>query len=165
MKNIFLFLVVCLVTTTQLSAQGKYAGPVLKKLIGTRVTDEKNVKGLNGWKLMEGTLLGFNTEKEAIIDVYKKGTTYAVVFRFPQKDSTYRIRDILEIKNVPATQQIVVSVCRLNDKEDEEIIALVKGDVNTGWYKIYKTWRASKSKELFQSIPVRSIKCEMQGQD
>ena len=78
MKVASLFL--CMFLTSQVFAQGKFAGS-LKTMISKTYKDSRKMPGMKDWQFREGTVITPMNDPEMItVDVYQQGTTYAVIF-------------------------------------------------------------------------------------
>ena len=144
---------------------GKYAG-TKKSLIGKTFTDSRNMPGLKGWTLREGSLLNHIEDPEYIFaDVYKKGTSYIVVFSI--KDDTtsdkFEIQDVIEITGVAKGWDIRVGTCTWFGQPDSYIAVWGKETQDEYMKLIKKAWRFDPDKRRVNAIPVKTIKCENIG--
>ena len=92
------FFLISLITVTAV-AQGKYAG-TKKSIIGKVFEDSRNLVALKGWKYMEGGLANSLDDPERITsDVFKKGTTYVVIFSIMEDTASgkFKVMDVVEI--------------------------------------------------------------------
>jgi hypothetical protein len=151
----------CLIAATVVVAQpGKYAG-AMKKLIGKTYTDEKHITGLAGWKFQEGSMITPVDDPEVMTaDVFKKGTTYVVLFSIKEDtaDAKFTIADAIEIKNVLSSQRIRTGMCNEGANEAADIVALIKKE-NTEFSKAIKAWRLNRDKRRAEAISPMLIKC------
>jgi len=147
------------------NAQGKYAGSY-KQLIGKIFADEKKIPGLKGFSYHEGTMLSSTDEAAPFFsELYRKGSTY--IFLLTRKTfssaETYKILDVLEIRNVQAPWEVKSSTCRQNEKEDDMVVALVKA-VNTAYLKnIKQAWRIDLAKGVINATSTKGIDCINEG--
>ena len=150
-------------------AQGKYAGPLLKKMIGKTYTDSKKVPGLASYQFREGSLVSdLKDPEKMIVEVLQKGTT-AVVFFSLMTDTVkkiYSILDILEIKNVTKGWQVRTTFCRQDAIGNVEIVALVKQSPDKDYLtEVKQAWRFDRDKIRFLAIPVKGVDCFNEGGD
>ena len=140
---------------------GKYAG-TMKSFIGKTFTDAGKINSLKGWKFMEGSLLTNIDDPEVIIaDVYRKGTTVIAIFSMKEDsaDVKYTIADVLEVKNVPASQHIKTGLCREGENESTEIVALTKAETNKETSKAIKAWRFNRDKHELERMSIQRVSC------
>lgn len=156
-----IFFIVFLLSCTIISAQpGKYSGS-MKRFINKTYTDERNIPGLTGWKFQEGSLITRVDDPETMTaDVYKKGTTYIVVFGYKEDtaDTKFVIVDVLEVKNVLSTQTIRTGTCSDGPNETIDVAALIKKE-NKEYSKAIKAWRLNRDKKRIELIPAKAVKC------
>ena len=145
-------------------AQGKFAG-LLKKMIGVKYTDDKHIKGLEGFSFREGSIVSPLEDDELFdVSVYQKGNVYAVFFSLSDSTKkTYQILDILEFKNVTAGQVIKTITCREYKAENVEIVALVKYTKSAYLKNVIKAWRFSRDKIRFEKMDSRNVDCMNEG--
>ena len=158
------FFLISLITVTAV-AQGKYAG-TKKSIIGKVFEDSRNLVALKGWKYMEGGLANSLDDPERITsDVFKKGTTYVVIFSIMEDTASgkFKVMDVVEITGVAKGWTVRSSFCRQNEQENNYIIAW--GKENTGEFMklIKKAWKFDPDKRRINVIPVKGIDCENIG--
>ena len=164
--KIFFLLIAFTFTAGSLHAQtGKYAG-TKKSLIGKVFTDSRNLTALKGWTFMEGGLANSLNDPERITsDVFKKGTTFVVLFSIMEDTASdkHTVIDVVEITGVLKGWSVRSSFCRQNEQENNYIIAW--GKENTGQYMklIKKAWKFDPDKRRIILIPVKGIDCENIG--
>ncbi len=165
MKRVFILSVLCVLLSEIVVAQGKYAG-TKKSLIGKVYTDSRNLFALKGWTYMEGGLANSLNDPERIMsDVFKKGTTYIVLFSIMEDTASdkFKVIDVVEIIGVTKGWTVRSSFCRENKQENNYII--VWGKENTGQYMklIKKAWKFDPDRRRINVIPVKGIDCENVG--
>ncbi|MEP6676921.1 MAG: hypothetical protein ABJA78_17295 [Ferruginibacter sp.] len=145
-------------------AQGKFAGSLIK-MIGVKYTNDRHIKGLEGFTYREGSIASpLEDEQLFSVSVYKKGTTSVVLFSLSETDKkTFQVLDLLEIKNVTAGQDIKTMVCRENKIDNIEIVTLVKYSRSEYLKNVLKAWRFNRDKIRFETIPVKGIDCLNEG--
>lgn len=149
-------------------SQGKYAGVVLKKMIGKTFTDEKHIKGLSGYKYREGSLItDVNDPEPQTLTVLLKGNSGVVVYSV--MDDTikriYHIVDIIEIKNIPTGWEIKTVGCQEGATEGDIIVALVNPGKGEYVKTVKQTWRCDRDRIRFEAINAKDVKCINEGDD
>lgn len=145
---------------------GKYAG-TKKSLIGKTYSDDRNIPGLKGFMYVEGSLITPIDDPEAMTaGVYKKGTTYVVIFGYKEDTAATRfeIADVLEVKGVLSTQTIRSGTCSDGPNEAADVVALIKNE-NTDSSKAIKAWRLNRDKKRIELAQAKLIKCLNEGGD
>jgi len=153
---------ICAVAVAQ---PGKYAG-TKKSMIGKEFTDSRDLAALKGWTFMEGGLANSLDDPERIMsDVFKKGTTYVVFFSIMEDTASgkFKVMDVVEITGVQKGWTVRSSFCRLNEQENNYIIALGKENADMYMKLIKKAWRFDPDKRRMILIPVKGIDCENVG--
>ncbi len=140
---------------------GKYAG-TKKSLIGKKFTDSRHMNILPGWQFREGSLITAIDDPETMTaDVFKKGTTYIVLFSIKEDtaDTKFTIADIIEVKNVLSSQHIRTGMCSEGPNEAVDIVALVKKQNNIEFSRAIKAWRLNRDKRRVELISPKLVKC------
>ncbi len=165
MKRSFLVLLLFIIMIKADAQPGKYAG-TKKSMIGKTYTDSRKIPGLKGWTFMEGSLLNQISDPEYIMaDVFKKGTTYVIIFSIREDTASEetKIYDVIEITGVAKGWSVRVGTCNQNDQPDSYIVAWGK-DTNAEYMRlIKKAWRFDPDKRRVILIPVKGIQCENIG--
>lgn len=146
------------------SQPGKYAGSK-QMLIGKTYTDSHKIMGLGDYTPVEGSVLNDINDPELIIgDVFRKGTTYVIVFSIKEDTAleNYQIADVVEIKGV-AKGWTVRSACRQYKQPDSYIFVFGKETLAEYMKTIKKAWRFYPDKRRVEVIPVKGIDCENIG--
>lgn len=167
MRIHFLFLL--FIPSMMISAQsGKYAG-TKKSLIGKTFTDSRKIPGLAGWQYKGGSLITEVNDPESITStIYKKSTTYIVVFAHTDDtaaNAIYTIMDVLEVKNVLSTQHIMTGSCMDGANEAIDVTALTKIQYQVEFSKAIKAWRFNRDKRRLEAADARRVKCMNEGGD
>ena len=115
---------------------------------------------------MEGGLANSLNDPERIMsEVFKKGTTYIVLFSIMEDTASdkFKVIDVVEITGVLKGWTVRSSFCRQNEQENNYII--VWGKENTGQYMklIRKAWKFDPDRRRINVIPVKGIDCENVG--
>ncbi len=159
----FLFVSFCTV------AQGKYAGPLVKRLIGKTYTGNRKIPGLPGYQFRQGSLVSaLNDPEQMMVEVLQKGANFVVFFSVMTDTvkKIYSILDLLEIKNVAKGWQVRTTFCRRDTVDNVEIVALVKSSPNKDYLtEVKQAWRFDRDKIRFLAIPVKGIDCFNEGGD
>jgi hypothetical protein len=161
----FLTVLLFVLSAACFAQPGKYAG-TKKSLIGKSFTDSRVIPGLSGWTQKEGALLnGIHDPEFLFADVYKKGTTYLVVFSVKEDTASEKtvIMDVLEVTGVQKGWTIRIGSCELNDQPDSYIIVWGKENQDAYMKLFKKAWRISPDKRRINSMPVKGIRCENIG--
>lgn len=159
MNKIIITIFFCLLTSLTYG-QGKYAG-TKRSLIGKTFTDTRHMTFLTGWQYREGSLITAIDDVEVMTaDVFKKGTTYIVLFNIKEDSSNtkFTIADVIEVKNVLPSQHIRTGLCSEGPNEAVDIVALVKKE-NTEYSKAIKAWRLNRDKRRVELANPKLVKC------
>jgi len=159
MKYLFILLLATGAFVTH-AQPGKYAGS-MKKMLNKIYADEKHIPGLAGWKFQEGSLITpVNDPEMMTADVFRKGTTYLVIFSIKEDTAgtKFTIADVIEVRNVLSSQQIRTGVCSEGTNEAMDIVALVKKE-NREYSRAIKAWRLNRDKRRAELISPKLIKC------
>ncbi len=165
MKTVFSLLIVFFLWNEASVAQGKYA-VTKKSLIGKVFTDSRNLSVLKGWIWMEGGLANSLNDPERIVsDIFKKGTTYVVLFSIMEDTASgkFKVLDVVEINGVLKGWSVRSSFCRKNEQENNYIIALGKENTQQYMKLIKKAWQFDPDRRRINAIPVKGIDCENIG--
>lgn len=165
MKKIVLILLVLLPITAVVAQPGKYAG-TYKSLIGKTFTASREISGLKGWTMKEGSLLNQISDPEYIYaDVYKMGTTYIVVISILEDTASenFQIVEVLQIPGVQKGWTVRIGSCYQSTQPDNYIIAWGKENQDEFMKLFKKAWRFNPDKRRIEILPVKGIKCENIG--
>ena len=148
--------------STIAAAQGKYAGPVLKKLINKTYVNSRILPIPAGYLYLQGSLVSALNDPEKIsAEIYQKGTTVLVIFSkltdTVKRSST--ILDVLEIKGVLNGWRVVTTFCRQDRVNNFEIVALAKKSKADYLTEIKLAWYFNRAKRQFLAIPVNGLDC------
>jgi hypothetical protein len=160
------FLLILLITVVIASnAQGNFAGS-MKKLIGTKYKDSKSIAALKGYEYRAGSLITDINDPESItVDQFQKGADVVLFFSIMEDANSeeHTIMDVLEYKNVPKGWQIVAALCRQNETENVEIVALVKSGNEEILKPTKEAWRFSRDKRRLAALDVNGVDCLSEG--
>lgn len=163
MKYVFFFIIT--LCTTQLNAQGKYAGS-MKKLVGQSYIDPKKITGLKGWRFMQGDLISPIDDTEALtVDVYVKGTSATVLFSVKEDTAAkgWTIADVLEVKNIAKGWVIKTGTCSEGSNEDITLVALVKETKAEHMKNVKQAWRCNRDKRRIETAAIKNVSCLNEG--
>lgn len=100
-----------------------------------------------------------------------RGTTNMVWFELmthhdAEGKAYWEVLDAVTTPPLRRNQLLMLTLCNLNDKFDPEIAAVVQ-PVGRGSYetRVLKAWRANRQTRKLEVIPVRGVRCNMQGDD
>lgn len=148
-------------------AQGKFATGDVKKLIA-RVFTEKGDIGLRDFEFKEGSVISPIRDPSRIVAaVYQKASTIVVLVSW-LKDSTkklYQVLDVLEIRNVQQGWQVRTALCRQDQQDDTEIVALARQNNGDFLTDIKQAWRFNRQQRHFESLAVKGLDCFNEGGD
>jgi hypothetical protein len=149
MKKLFLFILLTGFICAAIG-QGKYAGPVLKKIIGKTYKDESAINALKGYKSLGGSLITDVNDPESLtVSVFKKGTTAVVLFS-SLSDSAERevtVLDVIEVKNIQKGWEIKTGLCSQGQNENAEIVALVRSGRQEILRSVKQAWRCKSGRK------------------
>lgn len=163
-----IFLPVFIFVSVLCFSQGKYAGPILIKLINKTFTDEKNIPGLKGYELREGSMItGIDDPQPQFLSVLIKGKNRVVILSVKEDTVTtvQHIVDVIEIKNVLPGWEIRTAGCQNGDSEGEIIVALVNPGKGQTVKSVSRAWRCNRDKIRFEKISTKKINCINEVQD
>ena len=161
-----LFFLTCFISTVVIAQPGQYAGTEFKKLIETEFTDENNIAGLEEYQLHESTLLNRIDDPERLfLNIYSKGSARVVLFTLLTDTVafTFKILDVLHLKNVKEGLEFKSVTCRRNKIENSQILALVRTGEKEYFTEVKKAWICDWEKRRFRAIPVKGIDCLNEG--
>ena len=164
MKNSIL--VIMLVFTFDAFAQGKFASPGLKSMIGKTYKDEKEISAVAGYLSHGGALLSASGDQWPLsVGWFSKDNSILVLFEQFLPDQTVSIIDVLEINNTTDNQEIKVGECRDGDNDDMEIVALVLRS-KAKRVRAIQAWRFDRDKKRIEPLSTESVTClGMVGED
>ncbi|MBC7875031.1 MAG: hypothetical protein H7Y01_13595 [Ferruginibacter sp.] len=164
-KKMLLLFTLSLFVQVTIAQPGKYAG-TKRSMIGKVFTESRNLAALKGWTFMEGGLSNSIDDPERIVsDVYKKGTTYLVLYSIMEDTASdkFTVVDVLEITGVAKGWSVRSSFCRKNETENSYIIAWGKENKEQYMKLIKKAWKFDPDRRRINAIPVKGIDCENVG--
>lgn len=169
MKILFFAVLICtgsFIYNDAHAQPGKYAGTAFKKMINSGFSDERAVTGLEGFDLLESTLLNRLEDPERLfLNVYTRGTERVVLFSVLTDTIAFNftILDVLHLKNVKEALELRSVTCRKNKVENPQIVALLMPAEKMYFNNIKKAWLCDWRKRAFISIPVKGIDCLNEG--
>jgi hypothetical protein len=160
-----LLLVLAVLFLADAGAQGKYAG-AMKNLIGVTYSDSRDIKQLARWTFRQGSVITPLDSPEMItVDVFQKGTIW-IVYASVKEDTAsdiYKIVDVLEIRNVQKGWEPKTGLCRQDQVENANIVAVVKVIYTEFLKQVKLAWRFNPDKRRFEKVPVKGIDCIHEG--
>lgn len=173
MKFLVLF-VACIFVLTS-SAFGQQAlSPTPKNISADEITKFVGLRYSlslpNGLENVGGALVSnVNDSTRYSISQIHKGKVKMLWFELMNRDNSgasySEVKDVLVLPKIRKNQVLVsYSACLLNDKLDNEIVAIAYDLPDEEYYtRIHRAWRANRETEKFEEIPVKGIKCENIG--
>lgn len=161
-----LFIGLALFTEAQ---PGKYAGSK-KSLLNKFFHDSKHIDGLKGWQFREGSVVNnINDPDLFTVDVFQKGNSFVILFSVKEdaQDSTdkdFQVADVVEIKNLPASQEVKTAVCREYRSENPRIAAVVTKQKKE-YMRAIKAWRLNLDKRRIEAVAASTVDCLNEGFD
>ncbi|HSE16603.1 MAG TPA: hypothetical protein VLB46_06095 [Pyrinomonadaceae bacterium] len=120
-----------------------------------------------GLKSTGGSLVSaVEDEKEYAMSEIRRGRIRMLWFdRLTHRDDNgiayWEVKDVLVLPAIPNSQILVYAMCLLNDKPDSEIAAIADHQPTEQYFtRVRKAWRANRTTEKFEPMPVKGIKCE-----
>jgi hypothetical protein len=152
---------------TRGEAQGKFAGNDLKKMVGAKYSDRKNIPWLPGYILLNGVVLTEkNDPQPMMLEMYWKGRDRVLLFVNQLDSVTHesQVLDILVIKNVDSGWVVKTGACRDGANNDITIVALLNPGYNEYSTMIKQAWRCNRDKIRFEAIrDIKNISCLNDG--
>ena len=132
-------------------------------LIGSVYRDITELNEFKGYKQLEGILIQPIETHYALAEIAKGKHTIILfdkVLAVPNsKKVQYQILDTVTVGEIGSGKIIMMTSCRINKKDDCEIIGLVKNAGKETYYSLLKAWRANRKTNKFEKIPVKGISC------
>lgn len=168
MNRLCLLTVILLITTVNPSnGQGSYAGS-MKKLVGLKYKDANSIAVLKGYGYHEGSMISAIDDPETMtVDHFQKGADAVIFFSIkedPDGDE-YTIMDVLEFNSIPQGWQIKTAMCRQNEVDNVEIVALVKSSKEQFLKPVKQAWRFNRDKRKLQPLDKQGVDCISEGGD
>ncbi len=142
----------------------------LKSMIGKEYQTLAEFNNLlSGYEQQEGMLIESYNDNEYGLAHYIKGPFNVIVFeRVVRKENGkvgYVMLDVLEIKCKGKNQNVSCGLCRVQEKNDTDIIAVyqVKDNVAGFCKNIKKAWKANRKTEKFERTDTNGIACIHEG--
>lgn len=134
-------------------------GVNFKALIGTQYKTESEIDILKGFTPRGGSVITDINDPEILSGSwFVKGSTAIVFFERIDDTNNREILDVLEIKNVKSTQEIIMGLCSSGANESTEIFALVTSK-NEERLKAIKAWRFNRDKGRIETLTATNVTC------
>lgn len=79
-------------------------------------------------------------------------------------ESRFQVEDVLRLPPIGPEGVLVYAVCRLNERPDPEIVAIVSADDEAEILtQVHAAWRADRQQRRFVELPVTGIDCVNEG--
>jgi hypothetical protein len=146
-----LFLISLIVLSQELPNFNSSIGKTYKKI--------NEIDVFKNFKEDEGVVIGeIKYEKKGFVMISNKNKSIILTTEYTPLG--YKIVALLEIGVVKYNERVVLRECRLDQKKNDFIIALLIPNLSEQYYtKIRKAWRFDSNKNNFISIPVKGIDC------
>lgn len=123
----------------------------------------------NGVKVLGGGLM---SKDNYGVTRFSKGKKFMLwLEKITGRDSkgvpSWEVKDVLSFDKLNKNQSFMFSYssdCKLNGKENLDIIVMTELAPRTKTYKVLKAWKADLKKEKFEKISTNGISCEYVGQ-
>lgn len=120
-----------------------------------------------GYRELESVTLEPSDENYTLTLMAKGANQVLVLSRCMHNNAhvSYKLLDAVALGRVAPDQAVITAACGMNNKGDNNIIALVKAD-NKPFYKVvFKAWRVNRNAGRIQAISTKGIDCLNQGFD
>jgi len=136
---------------------------ISKGLIGKIYKQINEIEQFKGYKEEQGiAILPLGTGNG--FSKISNGKNTIVLFTKFVAPKSYKIMAVLNLGAINANAQIVAMArCRINNKNNGTIVALVKPSGGDKFKDIIKAWRADEKKHTFVNIPTKGIDCDNEG--
>jgi len=117
----------------------------------------------------EGMMLECLNGVEYALSQYVKGPINVIAFeRIVRQENgqvKYLMLDVLEINGISNKKRVSCGLCRFNEKNDSDIIAVYQAvDIDIHFSKkVKKAWRANRKTEKIEEIDTKGIDCFSEG--
>ncbi|MET3980421.1 hypothetical protein ABIB62_003022 [Mucilaginibacter sp. UYP25] len=135
------------------------------RLMGSTYKYVNELPPFKGYKEQIGTML-LPTEDNYAVSVVAKGQYNVLILDTCLKEGAsvkYKILDTAIIGMIPRNQTIVTSDCRLRQKNDSYIIAIVKPDDKKYYKNVVRAWRFDRPSRKLRRMRVEHIDCLSEG--
>jgi hypothetical protein len=151
-------ILIALLISSSAIAQGNFASPQWKSLIGKTCANENEFSQLKGFTSLGGTLLSdVNDEEKKSVSLFSKETTNLIFFEVMTNDKI-KVIDIVEVTNIQKNQEIKVGTCKDGETDMPGIVALVEQSKQKRW-KAQKAWLFNLDKIRVESWPYAKVTC------
>jgi hypothetical protein len=151
---IFLFMRYALCQTEARPVQG---------LTGKIYNEITEVKEFKGYKVVKGSALEPTEDNYCIVTIVKGKYTMLLFEKCLSIGAgskvEYTLLDTLNLGRLKQPYDVAYSYCRINRKNDSEVVALVKRENKEYFKTILKAWRANKKTARFEQIGTTGIDC------
>jgi hypothetical protein len=164
-QKLFFLVLVVMLPAAHARAQGKYAGS-MKKLMGIVYEDSRKIAALKGWQFRQGDLITpVDSPIPTTVTVFQKGTTAIVLLsgQAGSAENSFRISDVLEVKNVTRGWVIKTGTCKVGQNSDMGIIALAKDSKSESLTTIRQAWRCNLDRLRIEITDSKNISCLNEG--
>ena len=152
-----LFLILSLGCLSIVQAQTGSKNP--NTAIGKTFKKISDIDVFKSYKEEDGVLITESKEQKNIFSKISDGSRTMVLFikYLPQGD---KILAILDIGKIEKNMRILLRECRVNNKTDGFVVALVNAKPWKAYFtNMIKAWRVDPNKNTFNAISVKGIDC------
>lgn len=125
------------------------------------------LRSFKGYQERQGVMLQ-PTEANIAVSIVAKDQYFVIVLNKCITDKpkvSYEILDTAVIGKVSKDEVVITTDCRINQKADDHIIAVVK-DSDQRYYKnVVKAWRVNRKTNCLEQINTNGIDCINEGFD
>ena len=162
MRLINYFIVVCILlasVTSEIKAQGEFAGSRPSSLIGRKFNNDRVLHGLPGYEYRHVTLAGENDPEQYSVGVYQKKNTWLIFFALNEDTTSdlYTIQDVLDVKHVGKSETINTVVCTQKGVSDFGIVAL-----SDNTRKVIRSWKFNRNLKRFELMDNKGVECAVE---
>jgi hypothetical protein len=133
-------------------------------LIGRVYKKINEIRALKNYQEEEGDLIAPVENNYCFSRISDKKNTM-VLFTKYLPVGHYKILAVLDLGVLNKNTSLVISLCRVNTKNDGEIVALVKPTNKPLFKTIIKAWKPDEKTHKFIPISVKGIDCVNEGED
>ncbi len=152
-------LIILLALASDVFAQGKFASPDLKLLIGKTFSNESEIPRLAGYQSRGGTMItAIDDPVPLSVSWFSKANSILVFFEQTEPDQKFTIIDVLEIQNTTTTQEIKAGECRDGQSDNMGIVAWVQSS-SAKRVKAIKAWLFNRDKLRIEAWPNQNVTC------
>lgn len=128
-------------------------------LVGTVYMEINEIPSLKNYKIEEGIAIDEDTSRKTGFILITNGSNEKVICSEYLGPNSRRILAIQEIGRLPKNSKVIMSRCRMKQKDNGYIIAIVETTQTAYFKKVKKAWIFNKESQLFSEISIKGIDC------